>query len=198
MTKPTSRATATALHTYHRPVSEGASMLESWEQVVERVVGHQRWLWERALGRSLNEREEDELEEMHYLIFNRYIAVAGRTLWLGGTELSRTRESSMFNCSYTHVETVYDMVDVLWLLLQGCGVGFRPITGTLNGFRRPHRSLHVLSLNAPIRGWMNRPVMGPAMFRIGRSCSLAPMYKNSGLTAENTIPNPNELPKRFT
>src|SRR6185295_16323971 len=63
------------------------------------------------------------------------------------------------------------------------------------GLRRPHRSLQVLSLNAPIRGWMNRPVMGPAMFRIGRSCSLAPMYKNNGLTAENTMPNPNELPK---
>ncbi|HEV8051583.1 MAG TPA: ribonucleoside-triphosphate reductase, adenosylcobalamin-dependent, partial [Parachlamydiaceae bacterium] len=79
MTKPTSRAMATALRTYHRPVKEGAVLLESWDQVVERVVGHQRWLWERALGRSLNEREDDELEEMRYLIQNRYIAAAGRT-----------------------------------------------------------------------------------------------------------------------
>lgn len=144
MTKPTSRAMATALRTYHRPVKEGAVLLESWDQVVERVVGHQRWLWERALGRSLNEREDDELEEMRYLIQNRFIAAAGRTLWLGGTELSRTRESSMFNCSYTHVETVYDIVDVQWLLLQGCGVGFRPITGTLNGFRRPLHEIKVI------------------------------------------------------
>lgn len=144
MTKPTSRAMATALRTYHRPIKEGASLLESWDQVVERVVGHQRWLWERSLSRPLNEREDDELEEMRYLIQNRYIAAAGRTLWLGGTELSRTRESSMFNCSYTHVETVYDMVDVLWLLLQGCGVGFRPITGTLNGFRRPLHEIKVI------------------------------------------------------
>jgi adenosylcobalamin-dependent ribonucleoside-triphosphate reductase len=152
MTKPTSRAMATALRTYHRPVKEGASLLESWEQVVERVVGHQRWLWERALGRSLNEREDDELEEMRYLIQNRYIAAAGRTLWLGGTELSRTRESSMFNCSYTHVETVYDMVDVLWLLLQGCGVGFKPITGTLNGFRRPLHEIKVIRSNRTTKG----------------------------------------------
>lgn len=144
MTKPTPRAMATALRTYHRPVREGDPLLESWEQVVERVVSHQRWLWERALGRSLNEHEDDELEEMRYLIQNRYIAAAGRTLWLGGTELSRTRESSMFNCSYTHVETVYDLVDVLWLLLQGCGVGFRPITGTLNGFRRPLNEIKVI------------------------------------------------------
>ena len=64
MTKPTSRAMATALRTYHRPIREGDTLLESWDQVVDRVVCHQRWLWERALGRSLNEREEDELEEM--------------------------------------------------------------------------------------------------------------------------------------
>ena len=144
MTKPTPRAIATALRTYHRPVKEGSTVLESWEQVVERVVSHQQWLWERALGRLLSEREGHELEEMRQLILGRFIAPAGRTLWLGGTELSRTRESSMFNCSYTHVETVYDVVDVLWLLLQGCGVGFKPITGTLNGFRRPLQEVRII------------------------------------------------------
>lgn len=144
MPKPTARAIATALRTYHRPVKEGDSQLESWEQVVGRVISHQKWLWERALGRSLNEAQEDELEELRGLIINRQIAPAGRTLWLGGTELSRSRESSMFNCSYTHVETVYDLVDVLWLLLQGCGVGFRPVTGTLNGFRRPLQDIKII------------------------------------------------------
>ncbi|CDZ80757.1 Adenosylcobalamin-dependent ribonucleoside-triphosphate reductase [Candidatus Rubidus massiliensis] len=143
-TKPTARAMATALRTYHRPVREGESALESWDQVVDRVIYHQRWLWERAVNRPLNEREETELDELRGLILNRYIAPAGRTLWLGGTELSRKRESCMFNCSYTHVETVYDLVDVLWLLLQGCGVGFRPITGTLNGFRRPLDEIKVI------------------------------------------------------
>lgn len=144
MTKPTARAMATSLRTYHRPIREGEMQLETWDDVVNRVISHQRWLWERALGRSLNEMQEDELEELKLLILHHYIAPAGRTLWLGGTELSRTRESSMFNCSYTHVETVYDMVDVLWLLLQGCGVGFQPITGTLNGFRRPVNEVQVI------------------------------------------------------
>jgi ribonucleoside-triphosphate reductase len=70
--------------------------------------------------------------------------MAGRTLWLGDTEISRRRESSMFNCSFTVVETVYDIVDVLWLLLQGCGVGFKPITGTLNGFYKPIHDIKVV------------------------------------------------------
>lgn len=144
MTRPTPRALATSLRTYHRPVKDGESTLETWDQVVDRVIRHQRWLWERALGRKLNDKEGGELEELRGLVQGRYIAPAGRTLWLGGTELSRMRESSMFNCSYTHVETVYDMVDVLWLLLQGCGVGFRPVIGTLNGFRRPLEEVKVI------------------------------------------------------
>lgn len=157
-TKSTARATATALRTYHRPIKDGDTQLESWEQVVDRVICHQRWLWERALGRTLNEVQEDELEEVRGLILGHYIAPAGRTLWLGGTELSRTRESSMFNCSYTHVETVYDMVDVLWLLLQGCGVGFRPITGTLNGFRRPLQEIRVLRSSRTEKGGIQNNV----------------------------------------
>lgn len=60
-TKPTARAMALALRTYHRPVKDGSAQLETWDQVVERVIAHQRWLWERALNRSLNEAQEDEL-----------------------------------------------------------------------------------------------------------------------------------------
>lgn len=151
MTKSTSRAMAAALHSYHRPVA-GSNLLENWSQVVDRVVSHQRWLWERALNRSLNEREDDELEEMRLLILNRCIAPTGRTLWLAGTELSSTRESSMFNCAYTHVETVYDVVDVFWLFLQGCEIGFRPITGTLNGFRRPLHDIQIIRSNRTEKG----------------------------------------------
>lgn len=149
---------ATALRTYHRPIKEGDPRLESWDQVVDRVISHQRWLWERSLNRSLNDREDDELEELRRMITGRYIAPAGRTLWLGGTELSRTRESCMFNCSFTHIETVYDVVDCLWLLLQGCGVGFRPITGTLNGFRRPLHEIKVIRSNRTGKGGLQHNV----------------------------------------
>lgn len=151
-TTPSGRAMATSLRTYHRPVKEGSFELESWEDVVARVVNHQRWLWERALKRELNEAENSELEELRAYILGRYITPAGRTLFLGGTELSRRRESCMFNCSFTEVETVYDLVDVLWLLLQGCGVGFQPVTGTLNGFRRPVEKIEVIRSQRTTKG----------------------------------------------
>jgi ribonucleoside-triphosphate reductase (formate) len=101
------------------------------------VLGHQQWLWERAAGGPLSQRELNELHELRTLMMERKVLTAGRTLWLGGTNVSKQREASQFNCSFTHVESVQDVVDVLWLLLQGCGVGFRPIVGQLTGFRQP-------------------------------------------------------------
>jgi ribonucleoside-triphosphate reductase len=77
-------------------------------------------------------------------MLDRKVAMSGRTLWLGGTDVAKTREASQFNCSFTHVETVYDVVDCLWLLLQGCGVGFKPIVGTLNGFSKPIKNIRVV------------------------------------------------------
>jgi ribonucleoside-triphosphate reductase len=101
----------------------------------------------------LSQYEEDELSELRQLLLDRKIAVAGRTLWLGGTDVSRRREASMFNCSFTNVETVWDAVDVFWLLLQGCGVGFRPISGSLTGFRHVIPELKIIrSKNSTEKG----------------------------------------------
>ena len=140
--KPTTRATITAMRTYHRPKEDGT--LETWEDVVDRVISHQVWLWERAVGRPLKAKELKELEKCRKLILNKKMCPAGRTLWLGGTDVAKKRESSMFNCSYTKAETIHDIVDILWLLLQGCGVGFSPVIGTLTGFRNPIFDIEVI------------------------------------------------------
>lgn len=132
---PSLRAQLITRRTYNRPKADGT--FETWKETVNRVIGHQRWLWERALGSFLTEEQEAELDELNQLMLDRKVLIGGRPLWLGGTEISRTRESSMYNCSFTRVETLYDVVDVIWLLLQGCGVGFSPVVGTLSGFTKP-------------------------------------------------------------
>ena len=133
---PSARAEIITRRTYCRPTENG--QFETWDQVVDRVVSHQRWLWERARGEEpLGKTEKAELRDLAELIRSRKASVSGRTLWLGGTDISKTRESSQFNCAYTKIETIYDVVDVFWLLLQGCGVGGEPITGSLNGFTKP-------------------------------------------------------------
>ena len=133
---PSVRASTIIRRTYSRPQDNGS--FESWEDIVGRVISHQRWLWQRALGDlPLNTRQEDELEELREVLLTRRGSVSGRTLWLGGTDVAKKREASMFNCAFTKVETVHDVVDSFWLLLQGCGVGFEPVVGTLNGFTAP-------------------------------------------------------------
>jgi ribonucleoside-triphosphate reductase len=114
---------------------------ETWQETVARVIDHQEWLWLRAKGDELNDQEYAELYDLEQLMLDRKVLTSGRTLWLGGTDVAKTREASQFNCSFTCVETVYDVVDVLWLLLQGCGVGFKPVVGTLNGFSKPIKNI---------------------------------------------------------
>jgi ribonucleoside-triphosphate reductase len=133
---PSARASTIIRRTYSRPQADGS--FEEWQDIVGRVVQHHRWLWQRALGdKPLNPAQEAELEELREVLLKREGSVSGRTLWLGGTAVAKKREASMFNCAFTKVETVHDVVDAFWLLLQGCGVGFEPVVGTLNGFTAP-------------------------------------------------------------
>jgi len=131
------RANVITRRTYNRPLDDDGTVFETWEETVGRVIGHQQWLWERAKGVVLTTAELSELEELRELMVDRKATVSGRTLWLGGTNVAKTREASMFNCSFGRSETVHDIVDQFWLLLQGCGVGFEPVRGTLNGFAKP-------------------------------------------------------------
>ena len=135
------RADVIVKRTYSRPDDDGN--YESWEDIVARVIRHQTWLWERAKKSTLSMIDIAELNELKQLMLDRKVLTSGRTLWLGGTDIAKTRESSQFNCSFTKVETVYDAVDVLWLLLQGCGVGFSPVVGTLNGFSAPISEIEI-------------------------------------------------------
>ncbi|RLF42988.1 MAG: ribonucleoside-triphosphate reductase, adenosylcobalamin-dependent, partial [Thermoplasmata archaeon] len=163
MNKVSTRADIITRRSYCRPTNEEATVFETWEEVVARVIRHQKWLWERALTHmvipgvplhdvtedllewiSLTNTQKDELEELRKLMLARKALPSGRTLWLGGTNIAKTREASMFNCSSTKVETVYDLVDTFWLLLQGCGIGATPKIGTLNGFRKQIKELKII------------------------------------------------------
>ncbi len=130
------RSKVVVRRTYNRPLDIEGNIFETWEETVDRVIGHQVWLWERQLDKKLNYIQLAELEELRELMYARKTSVSGRTLWLGGTNVARTCEASQFNCAGTAVETIYDVVDTIWLLMQGCGVGFKAITGQLTGFRK--------------------------------------------------------------
>ena len=137
MNVPSTRAQVVTRRTYNRPLNKEGTKFETWDSTIDRVIGHQRWLWERAKKDILNLDEQLELEELRSIFLRRIASPSGRTLWLGGTDVAKRREASQFNCSFGKIETVHDVVDAQWLLLQGCGVGFEPVVGTLNGFAKP-------------------------------------------------------------
>lgn len=125
------RAEATTRRTYNRPIDDAGEKFETWEQTATRAqYDHQLRLWEDAGGKP----DFSELNELLELGLDRSGLVAGRTLWLGGTPYAYDRAASQFNCSALEIASVYDMVDSSWLLLNGCGVGAKPKSGTLHGY----------------------------------------------------------------
>lgn len=149
MTSPSIRSQVITRRTYNRPLDTQGKTFETWAQTVDRVVAHQAWLWNRA---SPGAEIHYELEELRQLMLSHKVSMSGRTLWLGGTEVAKKREASQFNCSFLYIETVYDVVDSLWLLLQGCGVGFKPVVGTLNGFLKPIPKVEVIRSSRNAKG----------------------------------------------
>ena len=141
---PSFRSQFVTKRTYNRPLDEFGTIFETRDQMLDRVISHQKWLWETAKGKligedfdELTESELVELDELQQLMLNYEATVSGRTLWLGGTDISKKYHATQFNCSFSQIRTVYDLVDAFHLLLLGVGVGFEPITGILNGFVQP-------------------------------------------------------------
>lgn len=149
---PSTRAQLVERRTYLRPLDEDGKEFETPSQMIDRVIGHQRTLWENAKNSKLNDHEESELAELRGLIEERKVSVSGRVKWMGGTDIVKQRASGAFNCSFTMVETPADMTDVFWLLLQGCGVGFQPKTGLLTGFASTLTNVEVIASTRTDKG----------------------------------------------
>ncbi len=138
------RADIITRRTYNRPTNEEGTAFETWQETITRVIKHQQWLWERQQGFPITLEQASELYELEELMLDRKVSLSGRTLWMGGTEVSKRREASMFNCSFSEVQTVHDVVDSIWLLLQGCGFGFRSIVGVINGFSKEIPNIEII------------------------------------------------------
>ena len=82
---PSLRAQLITRRTYNRPTDDSGKHFETWEQTVDRVIGHQLWLWERASEKKVTYEGLEELRELRQLMLDRKVLTSGRTLWLGGT-----------------------------------------------------------------------------------------------------------------
>ena len=108
------RAEIVHRRTYSRPKNDDGTEFETLAETTDRIIKHQEWLWERALGRNLNSEELSELDDLWDVFYKLEASPSGRTRWLGGTDVARTREASQFNCSFNTVRT-----PPMWLTLSG-------------------------------------------------------------------------------
>lgn len=142
MFNQSTRAQIITRRTYNRPKPNGT--FESWSETIDRVINHQTWLWKRQLKRQLDDEQMKEISLLRHLLLNRIVSVSGRTLWLGGTDISKKYECTQYNCSGLIIKTVYDIVSAYHLLLSGCGVGFKPKSGSLYGFSKRVKTIEYI------------------------------------------------------
>ena len=89
---------------------------ETWKETCRRAV-------EYNVGLAPTEREE--AEKLFNNMFHLRQFLSGRTLWVGGTEVSHKYPMSNFNCAFCVIDDFEAFKDLFYLLMVGTGFGFR-------------------------------------------------------------------------
>lgn len=116
------------LRTYSRYL-EDKKRRETWDETVLRATEYNLQLgiaYKEKMGIPIS--YEDEIEEAQKLydnLFHQRTFTSGRTLYMGGTEIVKEYPLSNYNCAFTNIEKLKDLVDVFYLLMVGSGVGIR-------------------------------------------------------------------------
>ncbi len=116
------------LRTYSRYM-EDLKRRENWFETVLRTTEYNIRLGiEHKEKKGITIDMDKEVKEAQHLfdqLFHLKTFTSGRTLYMGGTEVVKKYPLSNYNCSFTDIETMRDLVDVFYLLMVGSGVGIR-------------------------------------------------------------------------
>lgn len=74
---------------------------------------------------ELREFHQRELEKLFDNQFNLRQFLAGRTLWIGGTDVSYEYPMANFNCAFVVIDHWHKIGELVYLGMIGAGVGFR-------------------------------------------------------------------------
>lgn len=116
------------LRTYSRYL-EDLKRRETWYETVRRTTEYNislGILHKERNGLPINpELEAEEAKRLFDNLFHLRTFTSGRTLYMGGTEVVKQYPLSNYNCAFTDIEVMRDLVDVFYLLMVGSGVGIR-------------------------------------------------------------------------
>ena len=122
--------------TYSRYLAEEGRR-EKWWETVRRVVEYNCSLDPNVTSR--------EAEKMFDFIYNLKLFPSGRTLWVGGEEVSKQVKTANFNCSFNIIDNLKAFYDTFYLLMVGAGVGARILKSDVEKLPRlrPDFSVHM-------------------------------------------------------
>ncbi|MEK7509120.1 MAG: ATP cone domain-containing protein [Patescibacteria group bacterium] len=103
------------LRTYARWI-EKEQRRETWVETVDRYVDFMR----ENLGTKLTEKEYAEIREA---ILKQEVMPSMRAMQFSG-EPARRCNTCLYNCTYTAPKKLEDFAEIMYLSMQGCGVGF--------------------------------------------------------------------------
>lgn len=103
------------LRTYSRLLPDEGRR-ETWFETVKRSVEY---------NTSLAPIEDGEDEMLFDNMFNLRQSLSGRTLWVGGTDVSTKFPMANFNCAFFIMNEYEKLKELFYLLMLGTGVGIR-------------------------------------------------------------------------
>ncbi len=103
------------LRTYARWI-EGEQRRETWIETVDRYVNFMK----ENLGDKLTEKEYTTVREA---ILKQEVMPSMRAMQFSGAP-ARKCNSCVYNCTYTAPTTLEDFAEIMYLSMQGCGVGY--------------------------------------------------------------------------
>ena len=103
------------LRTYAKWIPEEGRR-ETWVETVDRYVGFMR----ENLGNKLTEKEYAEVREG---VLKQWVMPSMRLMQFSG-EAARRCNTCAYNCTFTAPTRIEDFAEIMYLSMQGCGVGF--------------------------------------------------------------------------
>lgn len=93
---------------------------ETWPETVDRVIQYTR---KHLLSIPEGKNALSTLTELHQSLLTLEVAPSMRLIQMAGPALERC-QSGVYNCSFQFIQSPQDLAEEMYLLCQGCGVGF--------------------------------------------------------------------------
>jgi len=119
---PTEYQTFIHLSRYSRWLEE-ENRRETWEETVTRLINYFKFYIKDSLGINLSERDIQIWKEIYQAIISLEVMPSMRALMSAGPALDRENIAG-YNCSYIPIDNPRSFDEVLYILMNGTGVGF--------------------------------------------------------------------------